>query len=236
MERSSSEIYLQQELAELQVAAVSLAQNVIPDAKVRLEYIAETAKYAKELQEEVTLNRLSPQQAANQARAMRNTIMEAKRLKTSPLGLALAQRIKKEGKTLAELEVKYARELFGRDFESLSPNDRNDVWRKIVQKSGEPQLKASTGARWSGRAGRGLFVLTIIISVRNIAVAEDKVRATANEGSAIVGGLAGAAWLGPKGMACGPAAIACVPLAIFIGGVVGAGGADFIFDQIWRVE
>ncbi|PIE82764.1 MAG: hypothetical protein CSA09_04975, partial [Candidatus Contendobacter odensis] len=37
---------------------------------------------------------------------------------------------------------------------------------------------ASTSSR---RAGRGLFVLTVAISVYHIAKAEDKVRATANE-------------------------------------------------------
>lgn len=65
-------------------------------------------------------------------------------------------------------------------------------------------------------------------------MAEDKVRATANEATALGGGLAGAAVLGTAGLACGPAAIVCVPLGIFVGGVAGAMGADWAFDRIWK--
>lgn len=85
-----------------------------------------------------------------------------------------------------------------------------------------------------GRAGRGLFVLTIAIAVYHIATAEDKVRASANEGVAIGGGMAGATALGAAGLFCGPAAIACVPIGIFVGGVIGAVGADWAFDKIWK--
>jgi hypothetical protein len=103
-----------------------------------------------------------------------------------------------------------------------------------VQKSGEPQVRASNSAKWMGRAGRGLFVLTIAIAVYHIATAEDKVRASANEGVAIGGGMAGATALGAAGLFCGPAAIACVPIGIFVGGVIGAVGADWAFDKIWK--
>jgi len=40
------------------------------------------------------------------------------------------------------------------------------------------------------------------------------------------GGLTGASALGAAGMVCGPAAIVCVPLGIFLGGIAGAVGAD----------
>lgn len=160
--------------------------------------------------------------------------MEAQRAKTSSIGLSIARFMKKEGKTLAELEAKYADKLYGKTFVVLKPNQKNDVWRLIVQKSGEPQARASNGAKWVGRAGRGLFVLTITIAVYHIATAEDKVRAAANEGVAVGGGVAGATALGSAGLVCGPAAIACVPIGVFVGGVLGAMGADWAFDQIWR--
>lgn len=226
--------FMEKDLAELEVTAANFAARFIPDAKVRQEYIASTKKFSLELQEKVKRNQLTPQAAAQQAQLMRNSIMNAMRGKTSDFGLAIARFMKKEGKTLQQLEIKYAQELFKADFSLLNHEQKGEVWRKIVEKAGEPQVKASNSAKWLGRAGRGLFVLTVTISVYNIAMAEDKVRATANEATALGGGLAGAAVLGTAGLACGPAAIVCVPLGIFVGGVAGAMGADWAFDRIWK--
>lgn len=230
----TDDFFLNKELAQLETVSAVFAQQFIPDAKVRKDYIDQTKKYSAELKDQVLKNKLSPHQAAIQAQSMRNTIMEAQRSKSSSLGLSIAQFMKKEGKSLAELEIKYSSSLFNKDFSSLTPKQRNEVWRLIVQKSGEPQARASNGAKWMARAGRGLFILTITIAVYHIATAEDKLRATANEGLAIGGGLAGAATLGAAGLVCGPAAIACVPIGVFVGGVLGAIGADWAFDKMWK--
>lgn len=226
--------HLDQELAKLEITAASFASHFIPDAKVRKEYIDQTKKMSVELRNKVSKNLISPQVAAQQAQSMRNTILEMQRKKSTALGLSIAEFLKKEGKTLSQLEAKYAQELYKIDFDKLNTNERNTVWRKIVQKAGEPRVSATNGAKWMGRAGRGLFVMTIAISVYHIATAEDKVRATFNEGIAIGGGVAGATALGSAGLACGPAAIACVPIGIFVGGILGSIGADWAFDKIWK--
>lgn len=234
MNMQTEDYFLNKELAQLETVSAAFAQQFIPDAKVRREYIEQTRRYSLELKEQVSKNQVSPQKAAQQAQSMRNTIMEAQRSKSSSLGLSIAQFMKTEGKSLAELESKYAGKLFASEFDRLTQNQRNEVWRKIVEKSGEPQARASNGAKWMGRVGRGLFVLTISIAIYHIATAEDKVRATANEGVAIGGGMAGAATLGAAGLVCGPAALACVPIGVFVGGVLGAFGADWAFDKIWK--
>jgi uncharacterized protein VirK/YbjX len=230
----SQDYFLNQELSTLETTATAFGQHFIPDAKVRKDYIEQTKKFSQELKEKVSTKKLTPQKAAQQAQSMRNTILEAQRTKSSSLGLSIAKFMKKEGKTLAQLEIRYAEKLYGKPFTSLGATQRNSVWKTIVQKSGEPQVKASNGAKLMGRAGRGLFVLTIIIAVYHIAIAEDKVRATANEGVAVGGGMAGATALGAAGLVCGPAAIACVPIGIFAGGILGAIGADWVFDQLWN--
>lgn len=234
MSAITEDYFLNKELAQLEITAAAFAKHFIPDAKIRKEYLEQTKRHATELQKKVARQQLSPQRAAQQAQSLRNTIMEAQRAKTSSVGLSIAKFMKKEGKSLIELEAKYAENLFGKAFQALEPNQKNEVWRLIVQKAGEPQVRASNGAKWMGRAGRGLFILTVAIAVYHIATAEDKVRAAANEGAAIGGGLAGATALGAAGLVCGPAAIACVPIGVFIGGVLGAMGADWAFDQIWR--
>ncbi len=226
--------HLDQELAKLEVTAAAFARHFIPDAKVRRDYIEQTRKFSIELRETVAKNRLSSRMAAHQAHSMRNAILEAQRNKSNALGFSIAKFLKKEGKTLYELESKYAVQLFDNGFDRLNLEQRNEVWRLIVRKSGEARASASGGAKWLGRAGKGLFVLTVAISIYHIATAEDKIRATANEGVAVGGGIAGASALGAAGLACGPAAIACVPIGIFVGGILGALGADWAFDKIWE--
>lgn len=234
MLQSSSEKYLDSELAELQVMSNNFAIRFIPDAKVRQDYIEYTKKFSSDLQKSVKNKKMSFQAAARQANIMRNAMMDAMRGKSSDFGLAIARFLKKEGMSLAELEQKYGNNLFSKDFNSLNQTQKNEVWRKIVSKAGEPRVRASNGAIWLGRAGRGLFVITAAIAVYHIATAEDKVRATANECVAVGGGMAGSAALGSAGLLCGPAAIACVPFGVFVGGIIGASGADWVFDRIWK--
>jgi len=111
---------------------------------------------------------------------------------------------------------------------------KGEVWRKIFTKASEPRLRVSNSAKWFGRTGRGLFVLTVAVSVYHIAKTEDKVRTTANEITALGGGLVGSSVLGTMGLACGPDTLICVPLGIFIGGIAGASGADGFFDKMWK--
>lgn len=158
MDVKMDQFILDKELAHMEAVSAAYAQHFIPDAKVRLEYIEQTKKFSSELLAKCSKGELSPHRAAFQAQAMRNTIMEAQRVKSTPLGLSIAKFIKKEGKTLSQLEEKYANEIFKKEFSKLTENQRNDVWRHIVQKAGAPQVSASNGAKWMGRAGRGLFV------------------------------------------------------------------------------
>lgn len=225
---------LNRELAELHAASSAFAAHFIPDANVRSQYMEQTKKFSIEIQHKVATNQLKLQAAAQQAQSVRNTILEAQRGKSTAFGQSIAEFLKKDGKTLSELEAKYATERFGKGVDQLSHAQKNTVWKTIIQKSGEARASANSGAKWMGRAGKGLFGLTIAISIYNIASAEDKVRATANEGAAIGGGVAGGAALGAAGVACGPAAVVCVPLGIFIGSVLGAEGADWAFDRLWR--
>lgn len=231
---AKSEQFLESELPTLEVTANNFAIRFIPDAKVRKEYIENTRKFSEELLELVKKKKLSPHAASVQANIMRNNMMEAMRGKSSDFGLAIARFLKKEGLSLAELEQKYGKTLFDIEFDKLNLDQKNAVWRKIVAKAGEPRVRASNGAMWLGRAGKGLFVLTVAIAVYHIASSENKVRETANEGVAIGGGMAGSAALGSMGMLCGPGAIVCVPLGVFVGGIIGSAGADWAFDKIWK--
>ncbi|BBA32787.1 uncharacterized protein sS8_0822 [Methylocaldum marinum] len=78
------------------------------------------------------------------------------------------------------------------------------------------------------------MVVTIGVAVYNIALAEEKAKATAREGVIIGGGLAGGAAGGAvAGLVCGPGAPVCVTVGVFVGGALGALGADFMFGWIF---
>ena len=80
------------------------------------------------------------------------------------------------------------------------------------------------------RAGRGLLVLSVAISVYSIATSDDPVRATGRElavtGAGIGGGIAGGAL---AGLACGPGAPVCVTIGAFVGGALAAFGVDLFW-------
>lgn len=226
--------FLDKELAALEVTASNFGLRFISDSKVRVEYSKNAQAFSVQVQEKVRLGQISPKEAAGQAQQMRNILMNAMRGQTSDFGLAIATFMKKDGRTLQSLEGHYAKQIFSQEFSKLTAEQQNKVWVKIIQKAGEPQLRVSNAARWMGRAGRGLFALTAIVAVYHVAQADDKVKATAGEGAAIGGGMAGAASFGAAGVVCGPAAIVCVPLGIFVGGFLGAAGADWAFQKIWN--
>lgn len=75
-------------------------------------------------------------------------------------------------------------------------------------------------------------MLSLCVSVYNIATAADKTAATLHEGAAlgagIAGGMAGGAL---AGLACGPGAPVCVTIGAFVGGAAAAFGVDLIWKN-----
>jgi hypothetical protein len=201
---------------------------------VRISYIKQTRKLAQEYRTRVTTGAISPEKAAKQVQAIRNQILEAQRLRTSDIGKAIAIKLKKTGLTLAELTEKYAQSKFGTSFLNLSAANQNKVYLEIIDSSGRPRPSMNAAARRFSKLGRGFLVVTIGVAVYNIALAEDKVKATAREGVIIVGGFAGGAAGGAvAGLACGPGAPICITVGVFVGGALGALGADCTFGWLF---
>ena len=84
--------------------------------------------------------------------------------------------------------------------------------------------------RQFGTAGRGLLVLSLAVSIYQIATAEDRLVAARREvavtGAGIGGGIAGGAL---AGLACGPGAPVCVTAGAFVGGVLAACGVSLLW-------
>lgn len=217
----------------LESEALNFAMRFIRDSNVRLNYLAEIRKFSQQILSEVRQGGLSYGEGAKQANEMRNSIMEASRIKSSDIGRAQAISLKSKGLLLEELTEKYAQQFFKKSSSALSEAERNQVFLEIIKAAGRDRSRETARALRFGKLGKGLWVLTIGIAVYNVTTAEDKTEAVTREGVGIGGGmLGGAAGGAAAGLACGPGAPVCVTVGVFVGGALGALGADLSFDWL----
>ena len=105
-------------------------------------------------------------QAASQANETRNIIMEVVRTRSTPVGLAIAQKIKQQGRTLNELIAKKGQFLFGKgvSFNNLTVEQQNKVYSEIVKSAGKSDPKVTAAMKKISHAGRGLLFLSTQVS------------------------------------------------------------------------
>lgn len=93
---------------------------------------------------------------------------------------------------------------------------------------GRARPSINTAANRLSNLGKSLLVVTVGVAIYNITSADNKEKAIAREGAVISGGFVGSAAGGVlAGLACGPGAPVCSVMGVFIGGALGAMGADF---------
>lgn len=217
-------------LRALETEAVNFGYRLTKDAATRQWYIQKTQEMTTELRARVRSGELSPRRAAEMAQEMRNEIMEAARARTSDMGRAGARQLKAKGRALDELIDKYAQRKYSRGFQQLTQGQQDEVLLEIVDAAGRQNPKVNARQAKLGALGRGLWVLSAVIAVYNISVAEDKAHATGREVANVAGGFAGGAmagaaagiWFGPIGVAVGVA----------VGGVVGSLIADEAYTEL----
>lgn len=143
-------------LDELEGVGASFADRFLKDSGARAEYRRQVSRYVEGVRDDVRLGRLSTYEAARQAQAMRNCIMDASRMQSSEIGRALATFKKRQGYTFVELQEKYAQEIFHAQFDRLPPQSKGQVWATILRKAGDPNGQWNRYGRVAGHAGRGL--------------------------------------------------------------------------------
>lgn len=106
---------------------VAAAARLSIAPRLRLEYSRRIKEMADDLRSRVNAGLITWEQAAKEAQETRNLIMEMIRTRSTPLGRAMAERMKSSGKTLNELVAKKATSLFGpkTNFASLSEVQKN---------------------------------------------------------------------------------------------------------------
>lgn len=225
---------LEAALDALRAEVANAGAHLALDAETRKAYIRLTANMSAELKQAAQSGRMTWEAAANEAQVVRNAIMEQMRARTTPVGRALAEQMKAEGKSLTDLVTEKTAKLFGkgRQFDSLSAAERDSVFAEIVASAGRGRPSVNASVRLMSRAGRGLLIFSLAVSVYTIATANDKVDAAKHEGAVtlagIGGGIAGGA---AAGLVCGPGAPVCVTIGAFVGGAMAALGVDYF--HLW---
>lgn len=224
----------QSALARLEHACDGFLKSAIQDAGVRADYMQKTRDAAEHLMRQVESGALTPHEGAQAAHALRNEILRLSRADLTTFGLAISRGIKPDGRPLGYFEEKYAQQDHGRSFEQLQQSEQEAIWRKIIDKAGNPNGKVTRIARLYGHAGRVLLVMSLAIAVYSVANAEDKTRESAKQtadiGTSIAGGVAAGAAVGllvsnPAGWVVG--------VAIFVGAAAAGYSTETLFDYYW---
>ena len=191
----------------MEAQAANIGAHLTVDSSARLAYTREIKRMAEQLKVDATSNRISWAQAAQQAQETRNLVMEIVRTRSSPVGRAMAQRLKSSGKTLNEIIALQATKTHGKSvkFSTLSPSQKNAIYAAVVASAARSNVSVTKAMSELSFVGRGVLGLSLALSVYDIATSNDKVGATKKEvlttGAGIAGGAAGGAL---AGLACGP--------------------------------
>jgi len=226
---SSDNRALEEALAGLQGTASQFGATCINDARARLQYARDIAAVPGELRAAINAGRVSVGDAAAQAVALRNRIMELARRRSSPTARAYAMRLKREGRSVSELSEKYAQRLYGDPFSALSERRQASVFKEIIQASSRPDEGVMRLAKQLGRAGRRLLLVSLAVAVYDVAEADDKPREVIRQGALAGAGVIGGWTVGSAAVAtgvCAATAPVCVGAMMFVGGLLATYGAD----------
>lgn len=226
-----SEAAFKRELIDLQSQAFNFGVWGIKDASVRRDYQKRIKEASDDYIRLVRNRQLTFEKGAEEVRKVRNQIMENMRGKSSHIGESVAEYLKPTGETLDSLCKRKSLELFKKEFNQLDTIRKNKVYLRIVYNARNDRRMVRLIMPIVSKAGKGLVLYSFSVSVYNIYTAKDKLHAIKREGVSLgggfVGGMAGGA---AAGLVCGPGAPVCVTIGAFVGGVMGAWGAESLLN------
>ena len=214
-------------IEQLRVQAFALSTQFTSDAVVRKSYVKNIQAMTSDLRMKVRLGELTWKQAAEEANVLRNEIMAITRGRTAPIGLAIAQKLKKEGLTLNAVVAKRTLELFGENarFDLLTQTQKAEVYKAVMDGGGRGNVAVSTKVALISQFSRALLILSLSVSAYVIFTSPQPMQTAKREGAVMGAGLAGSVGGGMvAGLMCGPGSPVCVALGAFAGGVMFAMG------------
>lgn len=219
------------EIQALKGTVSNLGAHLIIDSTTRKAYARQIELMSNELRQQATNGSITWKEAALQAHETRNMIMQIMRFRTTPLGVAIAESIKKQGATLDDLIIQKTHKLYGStEFSQLTTVQKNNVYAEITVSAGRSKPSVTALMSKLSWGGRSVIFLSLAWSVYNVMNSQDKVTATIHEaattGAGIVGGMAGGA---AAGLVCGPGAFLCSTVGAFAGGALAAFGVSLFW-------
>jgi len=231
MQRSDEEAF-ENAIKSLEASAASAGMHLEIDSTARRIYTREIKVMSDNLRRDVAKGKLTWAQAAEQAQATRNAVMQLTRSRTTPVARAFAEHKKAEGRGLNALIAEKTAKLFGKNtvFAKLTPSKQNRVFAEVVASAGRSQPAITRNVRRLSYLGRGVILLSLALSTYNVLTARDKSTAVKRELVTTTAGIGGSIAAGAlAGLACGPGAPVCVTIGAFVGGALAAFGASFIW-------
>lgn len=241
-------------LEALHGTALYFSNNFLDhDSALRNAYMKAIKKMSHEYLKDVENGKMTVKEAAKEAHALRNDILDQTRKKNSPIALAASQKEKRTAKNLDQFLEYYALKLKDPDkwkklkyqsrqalddyvktsngtrhsyFQSLSTADKNKVFYSVVKGSGSSHGTFDKAAKYMKPLGRVIIVISISYAWYEIFSAENKEKEFYKQAATIGSGVAaGAAGGAIVGGVCGPGSPICSTVGVIIGGIAGGYGA-----------
>lgn len=214
-------------MEQLRVQVLALSAQFSSDAALRQSYVKNIQAMSADLRMKVRLGEITWKQAAEQANVLRNEIMDVMRGRTSPIGLALAQKLKKDGVSLNAIIAKRTLEIHGAQarFDLLTEAQKADVYKAVMDGGGRGNAGVNVKVAYVSHFSKALLIVSLSISAYVIFTSPQPLQAAKLEGALVGAGFAGSVGGGMvAGLMCGPGAPVCVAIGAFVGGVMFASG------------
>lgn len=224
---------LDEAIAGLEGAATRFSIDAIKDAVTRDSYTSNVRRISIQVREEALSGKISSLEAVEFCNEMRNKILAEHRKITSPQGLAVAVKYKKEGPTLPTLFEKYAKKNFGSNYADLSPEQKKIVHYNIIDSSSRDSAKFTNGSKRLKIMGKVGILVTATLATYEIANADNKPKEAARQGIILSGGAVGGflAGLGVSAI-CGPGAPVCAIAVVLAGSIAGGVAGSITADAL----
>lgn len=167
---------------EIQALATQIANigaHVALDRAASMTYAQQIGAMANELRSEANTHRITWAQAADKAQTARHAIVDVIRSRDTPVGRAMARKLRREGKTLDQIIARKVELIYGSraDFKRLSVAQQHRFFSEIVDLAGMSNPTVKEHMHHLPSAGRGLLFAALALSIFQVANVDEKPRA-----------------------------------------------------------
>lgn len=156
---SDDQELFEQTMKSLEGQITNVGAHLTIDTRARLLYTKEIKRMSDRLRAGAIAGRVTWAAAAREAQETRNVIMELTRVRSTPVGRSLAEKMKLKGYSLNQLIATKTIELQGENaiFSRLSNTKQNAIYASIVTSAGKSNKQVTRVMASLSHAGRGVL-------------------------------------------------------------------------------